>query len=398
MFFLSHPKRNNTQIRVHVYLPRVKAPYKYNTKRSVDPKDWDSKKGRPKALRGEGAKRNRNLNLILDEYVLAVQRIKDLYGQSLTAQILKDKLDEYFHIKEEIKVNTTVDHNFKTYLLEIETLGSLTKESVESYKKIFKKFLSFEDGKILELMDLDNDFFVDFIVFLREEYKLSDNTLYRQMNFFKTFLNWCNTKSMQTNKDYKKVKLNKYNPDTISLTKEDLKVLENLELSKSKSYHRDLFLIGCYSGQRFSDYSVFERSDVQGNMIIKRSEKTESHSFIPLIPQLKSLLDKHDWNLTIISGQKFNDYLKIICQKAGFDEEVKTTKYMGSKKTVEIKKRWEIITSHTARRTFITIASENLMPDHIIMKITGIQDPKTLQRYKKVNKEKVMDYALNVFS
>ena len=76
--------------------------------------------------------------MILDEYVLAVQRIKDLYGQSLTAQILKDKLDEYFHIKEEIKVNTTVDHNFETYLLEIETLGSLTKESVESYKKIFK--------------------------------------------------------------------------------------------------------------------------------------------------------------------------------------------------------------------------------------------------------------------
>ena len=102
--------------------------------------------------------------------------------------------------------------------------------------------------------------------------------------------------------------------------------------------------------------------------------------------------------MTIISGQKFNDYLKIICQKAGFDEEVKTTKYMGSKKTIEIKKRWEIITSHTARRTFITIASENLMPDHIIMKITGIQDPKTLQRYKKVNKEKIMDYAVNVFS
>lgn len=54
MFFLSHPKRNNTQIRVHVYLPGVKAPYKYNTKRSVDPKDWDSKKGRAKPLKGRG--------------------------------------------------------------------------------------------------------------------------------------------------------------------------------------------------------------------------------------------------------------------------------------------------------------------------------------------------------
>tara|TARA_B110000879_G_scaffold211156_1_gene303019 strand:- start:984 stop:1499 length:516 start_codon:yes stop_codon:yes gene_type:complete len=116
MFHLSHSKRDKIQIRVHVYLPRVKALYKFNTKRSIDPKDWDSKKCRPKVLRVGGAKRNRNLNLTLDEYFLAVQRIKDLYGQSLTAQILKDNLDEYFYVKEVIKINTSVDHNFETYL------------------------------------------------------------------------------------------------------------------------------------------------------------------------------------------------------------------------------------------------------------------------------------------
>ena len=83
MFFLSHPKRDNTQIRVHVYLPGVKAPYKYNTKRSVDPKDCDFKKGRPKTLMGDGAKRNQNLNFILDECKQLFYNVLRIYSNNL---------------------------------------------------------------------------------------------------------------------------------------------------------------------------------------------------------------------------------------------------------------------------------------------------------------------------
>ena len=52
--------------------------------------------------------------------------------------------------------------------------------------------------------------------------------------------------------------------------------------------HRDMFLIGVYSGQRFSDYSVFEKADVRKGMIIKRAEKTETNSYIPLHPKLET--------------------------------------------------------------------------------------------------------------
>ena len=101
-------------------------------------------------------------------------------------------------------------------------------------------------------------------------------------------------------------------------------------------------------------------------MIIKRAEKTETHSFIPLHPKLKSLLDKYDWNLNSISSQKFNPNIQKIC--------------------------------NTARRTFITIAAEKSMPDHIIMSITGIRDPKTLNKYKKINKESITASAFRIFS
>jgi len=159
-----------------------------------------------------------------------------------------------------------------------------------------------------------------------------------------------------------------------------------------------LFLIGCYSGQRYSDYSVFEKSDVEGDMIIKRAEKTEIHSFIPLHPKLKTLLDKYDWNLNSISSHKFNLNIQKICKIAGFTEEIKNTVYYGAKKDTVLKQRWQMVASHTARRTFIIIAAEKLMPDHIIMSITGIRDPETLNKYKKINKESITASAFKIFS
>ena len=68
---------------------------------------------------------------------------------------------------------------------------------------------------------------------------------------------------------------------------------------------------------------LLENEDVdllfcQGDMIIKRAEKTETHSFIPLHPKLKTLLDKYDWNLNSISSQKFNPNIQKICKMAGF--------------------------------------------------------------------------------
>jgi ABC-type hemin transport system substrate-binding protein len=71
---------------------------------------------------------------------------------------------------------------------------------------------------------------------------------------------------------------------------------------------------------------------------------------------------------------------------------------MRGKEEVVLKQRWQMVGSHTARRIFITLAAEKLMPDHIIMAITGIRDPKTLNKYKKINKESIIASAFRIFS
>ena len=399
-FRLKSYSAKKTVIRLEVYIKGEKSRFKYNTGRTIEPKYWSNKLNRCKSLKGDVGKRNREVNVILNEYETALQRIKDLYGGALTADKLKKSLDSYFKVNEleVIKEVETVDNYFRLYYEELKGLGSVEHKSIKHYERVFNKFKEFENGKKVYLKDLKDNVYVGFIVFLRDKYGLNDNTLYRNFGYFKTFLNWCIKKGVEVPNDFKNIKLKPFDTDDISLTTEDLDVLAQLELEPRLERHRDLFLIGCYSGQRFSDYSVFEKADIQGDLIIKRAEKTETHSFIPLHPKLKALLDKYNWDLGKISSQKFNQNIQKICKLAGFTEEIKNTSYIGSKKVIEIKQRWQMVASHTARRTFITIAAEKMMPDHIIMSITGIRDPKTLKKYKKVNKDSVMDSAFNVFS
>jgi len=395
IFYLKSKEAKMTVIRLEIYIPGERSRFKYNTGRSIKPEHWDKKTRRAKTMRGAQGDRNRKLNLILNEYEFAVERIRDLYGSALTKDKLKAKLDEYFHVQE--KKPETVLELFDAYLQEIKSLGTLTPKTIEKYRETRDKWKKFQGKKKHKLKDITYPLLIKYVTFLRVYYQLTDNTLHRNMNFFKTFLIWNQRNGRKVSDDYKKIKIPQRETDDIALTQEEIKILETIKLDHRLDIYRDMFLIGVYSGQRFSDYSVFEKADIRNGMIIKRAEKTETNSYIPLHPKLEQLLDKYNWEIRTVSSQKFNKAIQQICKKAGFDDEVKKTKYLGSKKMIERFHRWEIVTSHTARRTFITLSSEKGMPDHIIMSITGIRDPKTLKKYKKLNLDSVMDQATKVF-
>lgn len=158
-----------------------------------------------------------------------------------------------------------------------------------------------------------------------------------------------------------------------------------------------MFLIGVYSGQRFSDYSVFDRSDVRGDFIVKRAKKTKDFSYIPLHAKLLALLEKYDWRLPKITSQKFNLRIQSVCKKLGFDEPIKKTSRKGKDIAVEILPKRKMVGSHTARRTYITLAAEKGMARHFIMAVTGIKDSKTLDKYIKLNLENLFKTSVFVW-
>lgn len=110
------------------------------------------------------------------------------------------------------------------------------------------------------------------------------------------------------------------------------------------------------------------------------------------MPKLKNILEKYNWKIPYIGKDNFNPIIKDVCKEVGINTPVKRLYKSGNIKEVSTLEKWQMIGSHTARRTFITISSEKGMPDHIIMKITGIRKADTLTKYKKTNQESVINF------
>ena len=289
---------------------------------------------------------------------------------------------------------------FNAFLTERIKIADVTYRSVQKYKTVLGKLTLFQLHKKRKyrLGDLKEQFFIDLIIYLRESHDLYDNTLERYISVIKTFLRWSLKKGYSPPMDFIDVKIKKHETDDVALTKEEVKLIENANLTGAKDRARDLFLIGVYSGQRWSDYSVFDEADIRNGLIIKRAKKTSTISLIPLHEELKLILDKYEWKLPKISSQKFNVQIQKICKALGINDKIKFTHSKGNFKKEEIKEKWEKIGSHTARRTYITLAAEDNIPDHLIMAVTGIKGSNTLKKYKKVNDKAIVEATKDLFS
>ncbi len=148
---------------------------------------------------------------------------------------------------------------------------------------------------------------------------------------------------------------------------------------------RDLFLIGCYTGLRFSDFSKLVQKNIADGYITIQQTKTGENVIITVHNVVRQIIKKHNGIPPIVSNQKFNVYLKEICKTVPAFLEVvpKVITKAGKKVTLTLRK-WEMISSHTARRSFATNEYLNGTPSITIMAVTGHKTEKAFLKYIKV--------------
>jgi|TARA_R110001606_G_scaffold355358_2_gene506331 site-specific recombinase XerC len=395
MGFLLHGSQNYIFFVFYINLKKCR----YSTKIKIDRSEWDLLNQRPKVKRGSIGSANRKINDVLNEYQSAFNILKDKHKKSLTKEIVKSVFDKHFHLAQTVEALTYSDY-FTIYINQLKESQSVKKDSWQKYTRIHTAILEMQkqNRTTYNLQSFDLDFFNSFIIYLRKDKQISDNTLKRKLGFFKTFLNWCVKNSYAVNMSFKSVSIKGRETSHISLTDQDLKTLEAIELSETLSYFRDLFLIGCYSGQRYSDYSRFDKKYINGDSIVIRAKKTGQFSYIPLNPKLKRLLEKYDWKLLLISSQKFNQKIQMICKSAGFTDVIQADKFFGNRKESKDLPRWKLIGSHTARRSFITLSAQRNVPRSIIMQATGIKSLKTLDNYIRFDNDKMNEEIFKAWS
>lgn len=221
------------------------------------------------------------------------------------------------------------------------------------------------------------------------EHKYSKNYIAGIISHLKCVMNSGFKMHYHFNTDYLNFEKSMEIPDTIYLTNEELARLWNLDLSgdESRRKARDLFLLGCYTASRFSDYSKLSMANVRDGFIVFTQQKTDNSVMIPLSPKVKEILDRNGGHAPELGHTYYNKLIKDVCKLAGIDDDIKVTRSKGTEKQVTVLKKYQLVSSHTARRTGATLLSQTGVSLDSLMLITGHKSLAAIQRYLRLGKE-----------
>lgn len=172
-------------------------------------------------------------------------------------------------------------------------------------------------------------------------------------------------------------------PTNIALDENELQSMYDLDLSVKPHLDRarDIFLSGCYTGLRHSDYSRIKPEHVKTDYIEIIMFKGKEKVFIPFCSELVTILKKWNYSIPEMTSQELGRYIKEIGEMAGIVANVEMTETKGNQTIINIKPKNQMITSHTARRSFATNMFYDGMNPIDIMKITGHKKLDTFQKY-----------------
>lgn len=376
--------------------------FKYSTGEKVNPKFWNAKVQRVKETKQfpEYPEFNSRLDLIQNGINNAFRKLlnngiqpnninlKEYLEIELSDNIIKPKkvtllsfVDSYIKECEQTKKNATV----------------------KSYRTTYKYLKNFAETKSKDF-DFDSvnvEFYNKFLIFLNEN-ALSINTVGRHIKTIKIFLNEATERGYNQNLEYKKkkFKVTKEDSDTIYLNLTELDLLYKLKLERFPNLEkvRDLFLVGCYTGLRFSDFTQIKPENILAskNMLQIRTQKTGEKVFVPLHRIVREILKKYKNDLPkAYTNQVMNRYLKEIAEMAKINEVIETTITKGGVVQKSAVNKSQLVTTHTARRSFATNVYLADVPSISIMKITGHKTEKSFLTYIKVTQEQNADKLLN---
>jgi len=178
----------------------------------------------------------------------------------------------------------------------------------------------------------------------------------------------------------------------IYISEEELDLMLKYDLSDNIEFDRlrDLFIIGCETGLRYSDFSRLTKYHIDINKRIIRltMKKTLGNVVIPISKRLQKVLEKYDYHPpTDISSHYFNKNIKTIAELAKINVPVTKIKEIGNQKIEEHFFKYECVSTHTCRRSFCTNQFLNGMPSILIRRISGHTDEKSFLLYIKIDEE-----------
>lgn len=343
----------------------------FSTDIYISPKEWDLKRNKISNYHPDHHDLNDELDLQLS-HIKEVIKHKKEHGEEIS-------LSKISHVKE-YKIYTSL-YDFMEDEIEKSILQESTKKTHRRTLLVLREF-----RRELNFDDIDVTFLINFERYLYNQ-NYSVNTVYKYFKNIRTYVNRAILLDLlEMNKyPFKKFKLKQVDGIRDFLTPDELRKLENLDFKSNKELKKvkDIFLMSCYCGIRFSDIvrlqknNFYESSNIKWlkfkmvKSTIKGDESTQKEVKIPIskmflgkaVDIYEKYKDTKKYLFDDFTNQEINKFLKDI-----------ETKLKSGKK----------LTFHVSRHTCATNLIYHGVPLSTVQKILGHDKIATTQLYAKV--------------
>jgi predicted HTH domain antitoxin len=416
-FYLNNAKTDSTTIYAVVHKYGKK--YKYPTGVNVETKYWNSAKDRCR-LKSEYPEAQ-FINDQLDSWESIIKEIFEKFvielitpSQDSFRKAVKNKLDDRTHQEPEKKIT------FLDFMKEFKESVSRSERTLMRYGTTINLIEKYQKEKKVKLdfSDIDMNFYESFKKWMYKS-DLSLNYFGDMIKNIKTFMNEAEERKLHDSTGHrsKKFKTVSEESDTISLTVEKLMKIYNVEITEKsilelneelikegvktdiRSHNiqrriqslkdtRDRFMIGSFTALRYQDFNALNGLTHKSEYITRRNQKTGKLTSIPMHPVIKKiLLSRGDILPPSISNSKMNKGLKILCRLAGLNELKEVSKTLGGKRVYKTFPEYQLVGSHTARRSACTNMVKAGIPISIIMVFSGHNKIAHFMKYIRIDAE-----------
>lgn len=417
-FYLKSPKEKQSSIKAVFYYNYLRFTYT-EPKLVIETQHWNSKdqRARNTKLFPGSAILNRTLDLIESAII---ESFRDYINQhskqpklSELSELVKQKRGRGKNINNKQLglfgfIEDFIEKAKCGQQINLNTGKPISKVTIRTYEQTFRVLKDFSKMKYknLEFDDIDVPFYSQFVHFLRKEYKSESsgasfkvNTIGKHITNIKSFLQNAVDNKLTTNISFKSKQFRVVHEtvESVYLTQAEIDALYYKDLSKTKTLERvrDLFIIGCETGLRISDLKRLTTDNIiehEGVKYIRiEMQKTEKPVIIPISLRVNQLFEKYKTQTgelfpKAVSDQKMNQYIKEIASKIELlNNTVSYSTTVNDKRVSVSKPKFDLITNHTARRSFATNAVLKGIPRTMVMAITGHKTEKSFNKYIRMD-------------
>lgn len=373
---------------LRVFITYNKRKFSYSLGFHVDKSKWDMAMQRCKrnTTHGKSFTPAIKINAEIQRYEETIQSVANSFKESPTIEDFKAALDKEFKREKKTVQKEGFFDLYERYIREQGSICNWSDSVLRNHNKILKEWKLFDAEMSIDKINPDTiDKFTIFQIRLGHQ----NETTNKKISMSKWFFRWLVAKGLLADISFTahKTHLKRSSRVVVFLTWEELMKVYNHTFERPNlSRARDFFCLCCFTSLRYSDAAALKKTDIYDDAIHITTQKTNDKITIELNNYSRTILQRYadndtDKALPVISNQNMNVYVKEVCRQCGINEKLTDIYYIGEKKYVETKEKWEMIGTHSGRRTFICNALMLGIAPNVVMKWTGHSDYKSMQPY-----------------